>query len=259
MRKTPSSFTSIFLIILLITGVIPSLTSISLMDAEASSEKKGSEQHIENDYQKMYKQRDFEKYLSHQYEFYKEFTEYYDDLLNSIENEKNPSSITNENVKENDDDDDDKKSKQSNNDDDDAKAKFTLEYDWKKDIATDKIYSSSAEDKSEKKKYKNIKIIECSNLNINAYEVEDFSDVETLLNKAIISQNDDNQNELQLKNNKETKEYNIGTETKIIFVCNNENQDISSNNSPNESNDIISSLPDEGIMLSVNSPNNNNY
>ena len=109
MRKTPSSFTRIFLIMLLITGVIPTLTSISLIDAEAFSEKTGSNQNIENDYQKMYKQRDFEKYLSHQYEFYKEYTEYYDDLLNSIENEKNPSSITNENVKENDDDDNEKK------------------------------------------------------------------------------------------------------------------------------------------------------
>lgn len=258
MRKTPSSFTRIFLIMLLITGVIPTLTSISLIDAEAFSEKTGLKQNIENDYQKMYKQRDFEKYLSHQYEFYKEYTEYYDDLLNGMENENKPSSITNENFKENNDDDDDKKSKQSNTDDDDAKDEFTLKSDWKKkDFAADKIYSSS--DKSEKKKYKSVQIIECSNLNINAYEVEDFSDVETLLNKAPIFQNDDNQNELQLKNNKEAKEYNIGSDTKIIFICNNENQNFSPNNSPNDSNDIISSLPDEGIMLPVNSPNNNNY
>ena len=43
MRKTPTSFTSIFLIILLIIGVIPTLTSIPLIDTEAFAEKKGLE------------------------------------------------------------------------------------------------------------------------------------------------------------------------------------------------------------------------
>ena len=42
----------------------------------------------------MYKQDDFEKYLSDQYETYKEYTQYYGDLLYNVENpEKNTHSF----------------------------------------------------------------------------------------------------------------------------------------------------------------------
>ena len=91
MRKTPTSFTSIFLSLLLIIGAIPTLTSIPLIDTEeAFAEKKvldlDLEQDHEKNYQQMYKKADFEKYLSNQYETYKEYTQYYGDLLYSVEN-----------------------------------------------------------------------------------------------------------------------------------------------------------------------------
>src|SRR5688572_27229803 len=102
MRKTPSSYTSLFLIMLLLTGIFSTLTSLSLIDTEAFPDKKELEQHIEeNDYQKKYKQHDFEKYLSHQYAFYKEYTDYYDDLLNSVENSKNKPVTLSENINRN--------------------------------------------------------------------------------------------------------------------------------------------------------------
>ena len=164
-----------------------------------------------------------------------------------------------------DDDEDDS----DDNYDEDKNGKSSKSESNKKDIDTaDKLYSS---DKSEKKTYKNIKIIECLNHNINAYDVEDFSDVvkfinakevkdsrdlKKMLNEATFSENkndDFNQEESEIKNDKEAQEYNIGSETKIIFICKSENLDIK----PTE---IIKSLPSEGIMLPItlNKNNNNN-
>ncbi|HEX2409473.1 MAG TPA: hypothetical protein VHJ38_19890, partial [Nitrososphaeraceae archaeon] len=201
------------------------------------------------DYQKKYKQHDFEKYLSHQYAFYKEYTDYYDDLLNSVENSKKKPFTLSENINSN---SDEKKSDQFNTNNNNDKREYILEYEGKQSMATDdqKIYSSL--DKSEKKNYKDIKILECSNSNINAYEVEHSSDVETILNKVIFSQNgEDKQNNLQINNNKEIQEYNIGKETKVIFICDNKNQNISPNTSlPDEDSNIKTSVPDEGIILS---------
>jgi hypothetical protein len=256
MRKPPSSFTSLFLIMLLLTGTIPTLTSLSLIDTEAFSDKKEREQHIEeNDYQKKYKQHDFEKYLSHQYEIYKEYTDYYDDLLNSVENPKKKSSTLSENINWN---LDDKKLDQVTTDNND-KRKYVLEYDGKQSMATDDNKIDSSSDKSEKKNYKDIKILKCSNSNINAYEVEDPRDVETILNQVIISQqydDDDKQNDLQINNNnnnnnnnKEIQEYNIGKETKVIFICDNKNQKNIITSLPDEDSNMINSLPDEGILL----------
>src|SRR5918993_417434 len=171
MRKTPGPFTSIFLMMLLLTGIIPTLTSIpSIIDIEAFAEEKFKEQ------------------------------------------------------------DDNRKQKDSDRDyNDDANGKSSDEKD-------------SLSDKSEKKKtYKFIKIIECSNLNINQYDVEDLSDVEKIINakeakdsrdvEKILNQvrssennnhDDDDYNnvkESHIKNNKAGhQEYNIGSETKIIFL-----------------------------------------
>jgi hypothetical protein len=262
MLKTPSSSscTSGFLIMLLLTGVIPTLTSISLIDTEGFPEKQGLKQNSENDdYQDMYKQRDFEKYLSQQYEVHKEYTDYYDFLLNGNDNsEENPSIITDEDFKEIEDDDNDKtEKKQSNNnihnddDDDDGKDKFPFGSDWKKDdIATDETDSSSSDKRDEENSYKNIKVIECSSLNINAYEVADMNELDSLLNKATMAGNENNQ---MKNNNKETQEYNLGSETKIIFICNNENKNVS----PSNDYDMINLLPNQGIILPINSEKNN--
>lgn len=267
MRKTSGPFTSIFLIMLLLTGAIPTLTSIPLLDTEAFAEKKGpkhdSEKDDKQDYQQKYKHYDFEKYLSHQYEAYKEYTQYYGDLLYSVENsDKNPF-FTDENVREQ---DDNRKQKHSDRDDDD-------------DDANGKSDKMDSSEKNEKKTYKYIKIIECSNLNINQYDVEDLSDVEKIINakeaqdsrnvekilkEVTVSENnndddddDDHVKESHIKNNKAAhQEYNIGSETKIIFLCNNDNLNM---DSTNDGNDMMrNSLPSEGIMLPINSLKNNN-
>jgi hypothetical protein len=272
MRKTPGSVTSIFLIILLLAGNIPTLTSIPfIIDIEAFAEKNGLEQNQEEedkkDYQQRYKHYDFEKYLSHQYEFYKEYTQYYGDLLFNIENsDRNHPVFTDENFE---DQDDNRKEKQSDRDDndDDANGK------------SDERVSSS--DKSEIKPFKYI-VVECSNLNIDNYGVEDLSEVEKIINakdaqssryvekilhQARISENNNNDEdededetnhvkESHIKNNKgDHQEYNIGSDTKIIFLCNNDNLDM---DSTNDGNDMMrNSLPSEGIMLPINSLINN--
>jgi hypothetical protein len=259
---------------LLLTGIIPTLTSIpSIIDIEAFAEKKGlkedSDKDDKKDYQERYKHYDFEKYLSNQYKVYKEYAQYYGDLLYNVENsDKNNHHpfFADEKFKEQ---DDNRKQKHSDRDyNDDANGKSSDEKD-------------SLSDKNEKKKtYKFIKIIECSNLNINQYDVEDLSDVEKIINakeakdsrdvEKILKQvrssennnhdDDDDYNhvkESHIKNNKAGhQEYNIGSETKIIFLCNNDNLNM---DSTNDGNDMIrNSLPSEGIMLPISSLKNNN-
>ena len=249
MRKdTPSSFTSVFLITLLLTGAasIPNLTSLPLVDTEAFAEKKGLTNNIEkddkNNYQEMYKQYDFKKYLSHQYEVYKEYTQYYEDLLYNAENPQKYPFLTDENVKEQ---DDNKKQKHSDRDDDDDDFNgkpSTFESNDGKDITTKDKSEEEEEEEEEKKTYKNIQIIECSNLNLNNYEVENYSEVEKIinakeaqdsslveeiLNKVTVSENDDDDSDNQVESHKENsnapQEYNIGSETKLIFLCTNDN------------------------------------
>jgi hypothetical protein len=258
MHKTPGSLTSIFLIMLLLTGIIPTLTSMPFLDIEAFAD---SENEDKKDYQQNYKHYDFEKYLSHQYEVYKEYTQYYGDLLYNIENsDKNPF-FTDESFKEQDDNRKQKQYDRDSNDDPNGKP--------------DEIDSSS--DNSKKKTYKYIKIVECSNLNINQYDVEDLSDVEKIINakeaqdsrdvEKILKQvrssenniNDDDDDdddynhmkESHIKNKAGHQEYNIGSETKIIFLCNNDNLNM---DSANDGNDMMrDSLPSEGIMLPISS------
>ena len=287
MRKTttPSSFTRVFLITLLLTGASIA-SSLSLIDTEVFAEKKGLKHDFENDdkknYQEKYKQYDFEKYLSNQYEVYKEYTEYYEDLLYYAENpEKNPF-VTHKNVIEQ---DDNRKQKYSDRDgdgddnhrDDDANGKFSTFESKVKDIASkDKIYPTdkSEEEIEEKKTYKNIKIIECSNLNLNNYDVKNYNDVEKILNakeakdwsvvKEILNKettfenNDDAYNHMEShkENSNAPQEYNIGSETKIIFLCTNDNLNREPTN--DNGNNMIRSLPDEGIMLPISSQTKNN-
>ena len=287
MRKTttPSSFTRVFLITLLLTGASIA-SSLSLINTEVFAEKKGLKHDFENDdkknYQEKYKQYDFEKYLSNQYEVYKEYTEYYEDLLYYAEDpEKNPF-VTHKNVIEQ---DDNRKQKYSDRDgdgddnhrDDDANGKFSTFESKVKDIASkDKIYPTdkSEEEIEEKKAYKNIKIIECSNLNLNNYDVKNYNDVEKILNakeakdwsvvKEILNKettfenNDDAYNHMEShkENSNAPQEYNIGSETKIIFLCTNDNLNREPTN--DNGNNMIRSLPDEGIMLPISSQTKNN-
>jgi hypothetical protein len=266
---------------LLLTGAIPTLTSISFIYGEEFSEEE-LELNLENDheknYQEMYKDYDFKKYLSHQYEVSKEYADYYRGLLYNVETSEHNPFIIDEDFKQekddnkkrahyysntnNDDDDNDEddgndgRSSSSESDDDDER---------EDDISRDKKHSSS--DKNEEKSYKNILVIECINHNINNYDIkdfrdiepllskeqEDFSDIEPLLNEATTSEND-NQEKSKRINNKGIQEYNIESDTKIIFICQNDNHNID----PNQGNNIIKSLPDEGIILPMNSYKDNN-
>ena len=302
MRKpTPSSFTRVFLITLLLTGASIA-TSLPLVDTDAFVEKKGLKHNIEKDdkknYQEMYKKYDFEKYLSNEYEVYKEYTKYYEDLLYNAENPEKDPFFKHKNIIEQ---DDDRKQKHSDNRDgddnddyNDANGKSsTFESNDGRDIATkDKIYTSDKSEvakeeeeeeeeyeeyEEEKKTYKNIKIIECSNLNLNNYDVENYSDVEKILNakeardwslvkeilnKETISENNDDDDDAdnQVGSHKENsnapQEYNIGSETKLIFLCTNDNLNRQPTN--DDGNDMIRSLPDEGIMLPFNAHTKNN-
>ena len=276
MRKTsPSSFTRVFLITLLLTGAatIPTLTSLPLVGTEAFAEKKGftnnPEKDDKNNYQEMYKQYDFEKYLSNQYEVHKEYTQYYEDLLYNAENPQKYPFFTDENVKEQDDNKKQKHFDREDDDDDDFNGKSsTFESNDGKDIAT-KDKSDEEEEEEEKKTYKNIQIVECSNLNLNNYEVENYREVEKIinakeaqdsslveeiLNKVTVSENDDDDSNNQVESHKENsnapQEYNIGSETKLIFLCTNDN--INREPTNDDGNDMIRSLPDEGIMLPIN-------
>ena len=66
------------------------------------------------------------------------------------------------------------KQQQSDRDKEEDKAKYILDLDDKKHFTDDEKKYSSDKNDNDKKKYKNIKIIECRNFNINAYEVEDL-------------------------------------------------------------------------------------
>jgi hypothetical protein len=291
MRKTtPSSFTRVFLITLLLTGASIA-TSLPLGETEAFVEKKGLKHNIEKDakknYQEMYKKYDFEKYLSNQYEIYKEYTQYYEDLLYDAENPEKNQFFKHKNVIGQDDDRKQKHSDRDGDDNDDyndANGKSsTFESNDGMDLVTkDKIYTSDKseeeeEEEEEKKTYKNIKIIECSNLNLNNYDVENYSDIEKILNakeakdwsvvkeilnKETISENNDddydadNHKESHIKSSNAPQEYNIGSETKLIFLCTNDNINRQPTND-DDGNDMTRSLPDEGIMLPISAHTKN--
>ena len=124
----------------------------------------------------MYKQYDFEKYLSDQYEIYKEYTQYYGDLLYNVENpEKNPF-FSDENFRETIDDNKEQYKRcdmrmmmirmiDDDNYDEDDNGKSSSQNQTGKIVIPQINYTLQI--KVKKKTYKNIKIIECLNHNIN--------------------------------------------------------------------------------------------
>ncbi len=73
---------------------------------------------------------------------------------------------------------------------------------------------------SDVKSPKKIKIIDCNNRNINAEEVEEFSTIEPVLNKAFNSNIDKDNNPEQ------SQIIYLEPDTKIIFNCNNQNHNL---------------------------------
>src|ERR687898_2706146 len=268
--RTTSFSTLLLLTSIILIGTVITI-SVSLTDTLAISDKIDQKQIQQKDdgdnkknYQQMYKQYDFEKYLNYHYTYIPEYNENQDSNSNDDISEKNPfaaaAAIYND-FKDYEDKKKQQQQHQSNGEKDDAKAKYILELDDRKDFTDDKKYSSD-KNKDDKKTYKNIKIIECRNFNINAYEVEDLKSIETLLNKPTTFENDDYANGNQQekshneKNSKETKEYVINSNTKVIFICNNENHDLR----PIKSNDnnLIPPLTSDGIIIPMYPQKNNN-
>ena len=253
--RTRISFTNMILItVIIISGAIISIT-VSLTDTNAFSDKPDLKQIKENDndqqknYQQMYKQYDFAEYLNYYYTY------------NNNNNNNN-----NENV-ENDDSNDGAENSEINPFAGAAFDKFNDKADTTKkqhpqqkqsnrdnnnDEDDEKKYSSDKNDN--KKQYKNIKIIECRNLKINAYEIEDLKSIEDLITKPpIVESNDEGnqQGESHSVNNRQAQEFETEPNTKIIFICNNESYNLS----PANSNHVTNALPSSGIIIPTNSQN----
>ena len=267
--RTPTSFaTSILLItsIILTGGVIT--IGVSLTDTLAFSDKIVEQKQIQqqqqqkdddNDknYQNLYKQYDFEKYLNYHYTYNTEYKENPDSNSDADISEKNPfaGAAIHNNVNDKDDNKKQEQQQQQSNRDnkDETKAEYILELDGKEHFVDDKKYST---DNINKKTYKNIKIIECRNFNINAYEIEDLKSIETLLNKPTTIENENSGNQQgksQENTSNEAKVYDINSNTKVIFICNNENHDLR----PINSNNLTKPLTNDGIILPIHSQNNN--
>ena len=248
--RTTSFFTLLLLTSIILIGAVITI-AVSLTDTLAISDKIEQKQIQQKDddankknYQQMYKQYDFEKYINYHYTYIPAYNENHDSNSEDYEDNKKQ-----------------QQQQQFNREKDDAKAKYILELDDRKDSSDDKK-SSSDKNKDDKQTYKNIKIIECRNFNINAYEVEDLKSIATLLNKPTTFENDDYANGNQQekshneKNSREVKEYDINSNTKVVFICNNENHDLRPVNSGN--NLTPQPLPNDGIILPTHSQNSNN-
>jgi hypothetical protein len=267
----------LLIMIIIFSGAVITIT-VSLTDAFAFSDKidqkliqqkddnnnnNNNNNNNQKNYQQLYKQYDFEKYLNYHYMYIPQYNDNRDSNSNDDTSKKNPfaaAAIDNNNF--NDKKDNNKQSEQqSNSEKDEDKAEYILELNDRKDFADHKKYSS---DKDDKKTYKNIKIVECKNFNINAYEIEDLKSIETLLTKPTTFENNDDDDDNTVgnqqvkshneKSSKEAKEYDINSNTKVIFICNNENHEIR----PINSNNLTQPLTNDGILLPTHSPNNHN-
>src|SRR5687767_11282991 len=219
--RRPSFSTKLLITSILFTGLFLTIAAVSLTETFAYSDKierkqiQQKDDDNKKDYQMMYKQYDFEKYLNYHYTYIPEYNDNLDSKSGDDDDlsEKNPFPATTiyNDFKENEDNKKKHHKQQSTNRDKDE-AKYILELGDRKDFDNDKKYSSDINDK---KKYKNIKIIECRNFNINAYDVEDLKSIETLLTKPTTGgENDYDGNYHQEKshnekNSRETKEYDI--------------------------------------------------
>ena len=275
MRTTSFSSTMLLIMTIILSGAVITIT-VSLTDTLAFSDKidqKPIQQKDDNNnnnnnnqknYQQLYKQYDFEKYLNYHYMYIPQYYDNRDSNSNDDTSKKNPFAAAAIDNNFNDKKDNKKQlEQQSNSEKGEDKSEYILELKDKKDFADHKKYSS---DKDDKKTYKNIKIIECKNFNINAYEIEDLKSIETLLTKPpTFENNNDEYNDDDSvgnqhvkshneKNSKEAKEYDINSNTKVIFICNNENHELR----PINSNNLTQPLTNDGILLPTHSPNNNN-
>lgn len=269
--RTTSFSTLLLILTIILSGAVLTIT-ISLTDTLATSDnidqkqiqQKDDTNNNQKNYQQLYKQYDFEKYLNYHYTFIPQYNEDQDSNNRADISEKNlfaTATIDND-FKNKEDNKKQLKQQSTIREKDRDKSEYILEIEDRKDSTDHKKYSS---DKNDKKTYKNIKIIECRNFNINAYEVEDLKSIRTLLSKPTTFEYDDDDDEEEVgnqqlkshdkKNTRESKEYDINSNTKVIFVCNNENHDLRPINS---NNNLTQPLSNGGLLLPTHSQNNNN-
>src|SRR5215213_6913182 len=181
--RTTSFSTMLLIMIIIFSGAVITIT-VSLTDALAFSDKidqkliqqkdDNNNNNNQKNYQQLYKQYDFEKYLNYHYMYIPQYNDNRDSNSNDDTSKKNPfaaAAIDNNNNFNDKKDNNKQLEQQSNSEKDENKAEYILELKDRKDFADHKKYSS---DKDDKKTYKNIKIVECKNFNINAYEIEDL-------------------------------------------------------------------------------------
>jgi len=268
--RTTSFSTMLLILTIILSGAVITI-SISLTDILATSDnidqkqiqqKDDTNNNNQKNYQQLYKQYDFEKYLNYHYTFIPQYNEDDDSKNNGADiSEKNPFALAaaiDHDFKNKEDNKNQLKQQSTIREKDRDKSEYILELEDRKDSTDHKKYSS---DKNDKKTYKNIKIIECRNFNINAYEVEDLKNIGSLLNKPTTfgNEGDDQTNNQQLKshdqkNTRESKEYDINSNTKVIFICANEKHDLR----PINSNNLTQPLSNDGLLLPTHSQNNNN-
>ena len=268
--RTTSFSTMLLILTIILSGAVITI-SISLTDTLATSDnidqkqiqqKDDTNNNNQKNYQQLYKQYDFEKYLNYHYTFIPQYNADDDSKNNRADiSEKNPFALAaaiDHDFKNKEDNKNQLKQQSTIREKDRDKSEYILELEDRKDSTDHKKYSS---DKNDKKTYKNIKIIECRNFNINAYEVEDLKSIGSLLNKPTTfgNEGDDQTNNQQLKshdqkNTRESKEYDINSNTKVIFICANEKHDLR----PINSNNLTQPLSNDGLLLPTHSENNNN-
>ena len=268
--RTTSFSTMLLILTIILSGAVITI-SISLTDILATSDnidqkqiqqKDDTNNNNQKNYQQLYKQYDFEKYLNYHYTFIPQYNDDDDSKNNGADiSEKNPFALAaaiDHDFKNKEDNKKQLQQQSTTREKDRDKSEYILELEDRKDFTDHKKYSS---DKNDKKTYKNIKIIECRNFNINAYEVEDLKNIGSLLNKPTTfgNEGDDQTNNQQLKshdqkNTRESKEYDINSNTKVIFICANEKHDLR----PINSNNLTQPLSNDGLLLPTHSQNNNN-
>lgn len=218
-------FTAVLLSLILLSGVVVT-SMISFIDVEASSDKK-DKKHKEKDRDRdKDKDKDRDKgYAKKDYDSFKYDSDYQypsDPYYNGYPKD----------------------------------GYVSEQYDEHKYKSDDKVIY-----KSKDKKFKNIKIIECKNVNVNADELKDLTTAEMLHSNNQILNNLENKLKDQINGESEItgyEQYNdgvyefyVGPDTKIIFICTNENYNLDSEDNHGTTN-AETSIPSSAMENSEN-------
>ena len=225
-------FTAVLLSLILLSGVVVT-SMVSFIDVEASSDKK-DKKHKEKDRDKGYAKKDYDSF-KYDSDYQYPSDQYYNGYqMEDYAAEKDPYS------------------------DGYQKDGYASEkYDEHKYKSDDKVIYKN----KDKKKVKNIKIIECKNVNVNADELKDITTAERLHSNNPILNNLENKLKNQINGENEITGYDqyndgiyefyVGPDTKIIFICTNENYDLDNKNNHYTTN-AETSIPSSAMETSEN-------